>query len=138
MVLIPPVHFHLNSSNVWFGNRCGSSCSHGFAAAGVVGALYSLATFGLGLSNGPVFLFTETPTFVPGWGRPFLKNNGSYLGDSDLWTKCIEPEGVVEFNLGLFATLLVVASLELVLCGIQIVNGLFGCICGTCGSREEA
>lgn len=42
----------------------------------------------------------------------------------------------MEFNLGLFATLLVAASVELVLCVIQMVNGLFGCICGTCGGKE--
>ncbi|KAK6323417.1 transmembrane 4 L6 family member 4 isoform X1 [Coregonus clupeaformis] len=138
MCLIPAIHIHLTSSNGCCANRCGMFLSIGFAAAGVVGALYSLATSALGLSNGPVCLFMETPTSVPGWGRPFLNNNGSYLGDSDLWAKCKEPKGVVEFNLGLFATLLVVACLELVLCGIQMVNGLFGCICGTCVGKEEA
>lgn len=63
-------------------------------------------------------------------------SNGSYLGESELWNTCLEPKGVVEFNLGLFATLLVAASVELVLCVIQMVNGLFGCICGTCGGKE--
>ncbi|KAK6291814.1 hypothetical protein J4Q44_G00375990 [Coregonus suidteri] len=111
--------------------------SIGFAAAGVVGALYSLATSALVLANGPVCLFLAPGETVPNWGRPFMNNSGNYLGDSELWKTCKEPEDVVQFNIGLFATLLVAASLELVLCGIQMVNGLFGCICGTCGGKEE-
>lgn len=63
-------------------------------------------------------------------------STGSYLGDRTTWDVCIIPENVVEFNVGLFSTLLVAACVELVLCLIQMVNGLFGCICGTCGSKE--
>ncbi|XP_010897478.1 transmembrane 4 L6 family member 5 [Esox lucius] len=137
MCLVPAIHIHLTSSNGCCANRCGMFLSIGFAAAGVVGALYSLATSALGLANGPVCLYADT-TSVLVWGRPFLNNNGSYLGNSDLWKTCLEPEDVVQFNLGLFATLVVAASLELVLCAIQMVNGLFGCLCGTCGGKEEA
>lgn len=53
-----------------------------------------------------------------------------------MWKWCILPENVVEFNLGLFSTLLVMASLELILCLVQMVNGLFGCLCGTCAGKE--
>ncbi len=60
----------------------------------------------------------------------------SYLGDSDLWDICEEPENIVQFNIGLFSALLVAACLELLLCGFQVFNGLFGCICGTCGHKE--
>ncbi|XP_036843250.1 transmembrane 4 L6 family member 4-like isoform X1 [Oncorhynchus mykiss] len=138
MCLIPAIHIHLTSSKGCCANRCGMFLSIGFAAAGVVGALYSLATAALVLANGPVCLFKAPGDKDASWGRPFFKNNGSYLGDSELWTTCEEPKDVVEFNIGLFATLLVAASVELVLCVIQMVNGLFGCICGTCGGKEEA
>lgn len=60
----------------------------------------------------------------------------NYLGNSEIWNTCKEPNNVVEFNIGLFATLLVAACLELLLCLFQVLNGLFGCICGTCNRKE--
>ncbi|KAL0970022.1 hypothetical protein UPYG_G00236080 [Umbra pygmaea] len=136
MCLVPAIHIHLTSSNGCCANRCGMFLSIGFAAAGVVGALYSLSTSALGLSNGPVCLY-KPKTGTEMWGRPFLEDEGNYLGNTSLWNTCIEPDNVVEFNVGLFATLLVAACVELVLCAIQMVNGLFGCLCGTCSSKEE-
>lgn len=65
-----------------------------------------------------------------------FSSNGSYLTDKEMWKWCKLPENVVEFNVGLFSTLLVAACVELVLCLIQMVNGLFGCICGTCSGKE--
>ncbi|MCJ8748352.1 hypothetical protein PDJAM_G00163770 [Pangasius djambal] len=56
----------------------------------------------------------------------------SYLKNQDLWNLCTEPKGVVEFNIGLFSTLLVCSALQLVLCASQMINGLIGCICGAC------
>lgn len=140
MVLIPAFHIHLTSSGKCCANRCGMFLSIGFAALGVVGAIYSLSAASLGLSNGPTCLYI-TDEFQNGtWGTPFASSDGNgtghYLSDSSLWDICIEPKGVVEFNLGLFATLLAMSSLQLVLCAIQMVNGLFGCLCGTCGGKE--
>lgn len=65
-----------------------------------------------------------------------LYSNGSYLTNKRMWDWCKRPEDVVEFNVALFSTLLVAACVELVLCLIQMVNGLFGCICGTCAGKE--
>lgn len=65
-----------------------------------------------------------------------LFSNGSYLADKDMWNWCKAPENVVEFNVALFSTLLAAACMELVLCLIQMVNGLFGCICGTCSGNK--
>uniref|UniRef100_UPI0037E953FD transmembrane 4 L6 family member 5 n=1 Tax=Semicossyphus pulcher TaxID=241346 RepID=UPI0037E953FD len=135
MVLIPAIHIHLTSAKNCCSNRCGMFLSIGFAAAGVVGAIYSLSVAALGLSNGPVCLFIDNH-LAPQWGAPFANSNGSYLSDKELWSLCIEPDNVVEFNVGLFSTLLVAACLELVLCLIQMINGLFGCICGTCSGKE--
>ncbi|KAF4072777.1 hypothetical protein AMELA_G00251370 [Ameiurus melas] len=55
-----------------------------------------------------------------------------YLQQPDLWSLCTEPKGVVEFNIGLFSTLLVCSGLQLILCASQMINGLMGCICGAC------
>ncbi|KAF3840714.1 hypothetical protein F7725_006576 [Dissostichus mawsoni] len=45
------------------------------------------------------------------------------------------PKNIVQFNIGLFATLLATSGLQLILCAIQMINGLFGCLCGTCGDK---
>uniref|UniRef100_A0A8C6LZU8 Transmembrane 4 L six family member 21b n=1 Tax=Nothobranchius furzeri TaxID=105023 RepID=A0A8C6LZU8_NOTFU len=122
MVLIPAIHIHLTSAKNCCANRCGMFLSIGFAAAGVLGAIFSLSVASVGLANGPVCSSS--------------KDSGSYLSDKSLWSLCKIPENVIEFNVGLFSTLLVAASLELILCAIQMVNGLFGCLCGTCSGKE--
>ncbi|XP_028827714.1 transmembrane 4 L6 family member 4 [Denticeps clupeoides] len=135
MVLIPAIHIHLTGKKGCCANRCGMFLSIGFAAVGVLGALYNLATASVGLSKGPVCLYQASATQQV-WGRPF-DNNGTYLSHPDTWDKCLEPKDVVQFNVALFAILLVAACLELILCGFQMVNGLFGCICGTCNSSDS-
>uniref|UniRef100_A0A8C3G5E4 Transmembrane 4 L six family member 21b n=1 Tax=Cyclopterus lumpus TaxID=8103 RepID=A0A8C3G5E4_CYCLU len=135
LVLIPAIHIHLTSANGCCANRCGMFLSIGFAALGVVGAVYSLSVAALGLANGPTCLWSNEFNTSPEWGTPF---NSSYLTDKEQWSWCLIPENVVEFNVGLFSTLLVAACVELALCLIQMVNGLFGCICGTCEVLEEA
>ncbi|XP_030017975.1 transmembrane 4 L6 family member 5 [Sphaeramia orbicularis] len=136
MVLIPAIHIHLTSAKNCCANRCGMFLSIGFAAAGVVGAVYSLSVAALGLANGPLCYWSNADNIIPQWGTPFFNSTGSYLGDKDMWKWCKIPENVVGFNVGLFSTLLVASCLELVLCAIQMVNGLFGCLCGTCGGKE--
>ncbi|XP_074518432.1 transmembrane 4 L6 family member 5 [Halichoeres trimaculatus] len=136
MILIPAIHIHLTSAEKCCANRCGMFLSIGFAAAGVVGAIYSLSVAALGLSNGPFCLWLNSTTMVAEWEAPFAGTEGSYLSDKTMWTLCQEPKDVVSFNVGLFSTLLVAASLELILCLIQMVNGLFGCLCGTCSGKE--
>ncbi|XP_054457814.1 transmembrane 4 L6 family member 5 [Anoplopoma fimbria] len=135
MVLIPAIHIHLTSAKNCCANRCGMFLSIGFGAVGVVGAVYSLSVAALGLANGPTCFWSNIDNPIPRWGTPFANSNGSYLSDKELWSWCKAPENVVEFNLGLFSTLLVAACVELALCLIQMVNGLFGCICGTCGKE---
>ncbi|XP_041926047.1 transmembrane 4 L6 family member 5 [Alosa sapidissima] len=137
MVLVPAIHIHLTGKVGCCANRCGMFLSIGFAALGVVGALYSMSVAALGLSKGPICRYwsIENPIFGQ-WGRPF-DNNGTYLSNPDSWKLCLEPENVVEFNVALFAVLLATACLELGLCGFQMVNGLFGCLCGTCRGKED-
>lgn len=62
----------------------------------------------------------------------FLHSDPSYLTDNRLWGICSEPENIVQFHIGLFATLLATSILQVILCGFQMINGLFGCLCGTC------
>ncbi|KAM9717748.1 transmembrane 4 L6 family member 5 [Menidia menidia] len=136
LVLIPAIHIHLTSAKNCCSNRCGMFLSIGFAALGVVGALYSLTVAGVGLANGPTCFWRNDNSPMGMWGAPFANSTGSYLGDKEMWKWCEIPENVVEFNVALFSTLLVAACVQVVLCMIQMVNGLFGCLCGTCSSKE--
>lgn len=131
MVLIPAIHIHLTGKQGCCANRCGMFLSIGFAAIGVAGALYSLGVAAAGMANGPV-----CSTANGAWERPFENGTANYLQNPETWKICILPENVVEFNVGLFSTLLVASCVELVLCGFQMVNGLFGCLCGTCNSKS--
>ncbi|KAM6970600.1 transmembrane 4 L6 family member 4 [Aplochiton taeniatus] len=129
MVLIPALHIHLVGSQGCCANRCGMFLSIAFAAVGVAGALYSFIVAILGLINGPLC------KVILIWGTPFKDRDMDYLSHSNQWQICTEPKNVVEFNIGLFSTLLATSSLQIVLCAIQMVNGLFGCLCGTCKDK---
>lgn len=61
-----------------------------------------------------------------------VHSEGKYLTDDLLRLRCLLPKNIVQFHIGLFATLLATSCLQVVLCGIQMINGLFGCLCGTC------
>nr|XP_023680502.1 transmembrane 4 L6 family member 5-like [Paramormyrops kingsleyae]XP_023680503.1 transmembrane 4 L6 family member 5-like [Paramormyrops kingsleyae] len=126
LVLIPAIHIHSTGTMGLFANRCGMFLSIALAAVGVIGALYSLTVAVLGIVNGP------TCRGLILWGTPFKDRQDSYLNNRNLWSLCREPSNVVEFNLGLFSILLGASILELLLCGFQMVNGLFGCLFGTC------
>ncbi|XP_053187310.1 transmembrane 4 L6 family member 1 [Scomber japonicus] len=129
MVLLPALYIHMTGEKGCCGNRCGMFLSIAFAAVGVAGALYSLIVAVLGLHNGPLC------KNVLIWTTPFKNSDPSYLTDSSGWWKCTEPSNIVHFNIGLFGTLLATSCLQVVLCGIQMINGLFGCLCGTCTEK---
>ncbi|KAG8136032.1 hypothetical protein E2320_009004 [Naja naja] len=81
-----------------------------FAAVGIVGAGYNFAVSVVALNRGPK----------------------DYLGDHSLWTACQSPKSIVPWNLTLFSLLLLMSGIQLILCAIQAINGLFGAICGDC------
>ncbi|XP_063343208.1 transmembrane 4 L6 family member 5-like [Pelmatolapia mariae] len=131
MVLLPALYIHLTGKQGCCGNRCGMFLSIAFAAVGVAGALYSLIVAALGLQNGPL---CKTVLL---WTTPFkeLTGDNNYLKNDKLWSLCTEPKNIVQFNLGLFGTLLATSCLQVILCAIQMINGLFGCLCGTCNKE---
>lgn len=131
MVLLPALYIHLTGKQGCCGNRCGMFLSIAFAAVGVAGGLYSLIVAALGLQNGPL-----CKTILI-WTTPFkdLTGDYNYLKNDKLWSLCTEPKNIVQFNLGLFGTLLATSCLQVILCAIQMINGLFGCLCGTCNKE---
>uniref|UniRef100_A0A8C2ICV4 Uncharacterized protein n=1 Tax=Cyprinus carpio TaxID=7962 RepID=A0A8C2ICV4_CYPCA len=112
LVLIPAIHIHSTGRQ-----GCCMFLSIIFAAVGVAGALYSGTIAAVGLIHGKVVFRNEHLV------EKIIERNR-------------EPENIVVFNIGLFSALLVAACLELLLCGFQVLNGLFGCICGTCNHKE--
>nr|XP_028559499.1 transmembrane 4 L6 family member 1-like [Podarcis muralis] len=76
------------------------------------------------------------------WGRPFESSledfsEKNYLFDTSLWDVCRDPPGVTRFNVILFSIILASGLVEFCLCTLQILNGLFGCVCGTCNEEEK-
>ncbi|XP_048884907.1 transmembrane 4 L6 family member 5 [Brienomyrus brachyistius] len=137
MVLIPAIHIHLTGKQGCCANRCGMFLSIGFAAVGVVGGLYCFSVSIVGLINGPMCNYKNPDTLSLQWGTPFINSTESYLTDREMWDICLEPKDVVQFNVGLFSTMLIAGGLEIILCTIQVVNGLFGCLCGTCNKKQS-
>ncbi|XP_069776053.1 transmembrane 4 L6 family member 4-like [Narcine bancroftii] len=138
LILFPAIHIHATGSKGCCANRCGMFLSIIFALLGMVGSCYCLILSALGLVNGPTCRVTSE-----NWTRPFFITEESvelsednYLFNPERWNECLEPKNVVLFNVVLFALLICFCSIELVLCLIQTINGLFGCLCGTCRSRR--
>ncbi|XP_054570083.1 transmembrane 4 L6 family member 4-like [Eptesicus fuscus] len=96
-----------------------------FAGIGFLGAGYSFVISLISVRRGPKCLMDNNE-----WGYPF--HDGDYLNDEALWSKCHKPENVVSWNLTLFSVLLIIAVFQMLLCTIQVVNGLLGTLCGDC------
>ncbi|XP_028277413.1 transmembrane 4 L6 family member 4-like [Parambassis ranga] len=142
LCLIPALYIHLTGEQGCCGNRFGMLLSIIFAAIGVVGAFYSFIVALLGLTNGPLCRVESHPSialYSEIWTTPFKDSTHStYLNNYTQWNICIEPKDVVQFNMGLFISLMIASGLQGLLCAIQMINGLFGCLCGTCFNKEEA
>ncbi|XP_037683446.1 transmembrane 4 L6 family member 4 [Choloepus didactylus] len=108
------------------GKRFAMFTSAIFAAVGIVGAGYSFVVSAVSINKGPKCFMSSNST----WGYPF--HDGDYLNDKDLWSKCKEPADVIPWNLTLFSILLVIGGIQIILCAIQVVNGLLGTLCGDC------
>ncbi|XP_066467154.1 transmembrane 4 L6 family member 5-like [Tiliqua scincoides] len=140
MVLVPAVHIQATGRHGCCGNRCGMCISVLLAVVGVVGAAYAVGVSMLGLVHGPLCRYRLENGTLSDWERPFRTNpkefsQESYLFEQELWDTCEDPPGVIRFNVILFSLILGAGVLELVLCLVQVLNGLFGCLCGTC--KEE-
>uniref|UniRef100_A0A8C3WYI0 Transmembrane 4 L six family member 4 n=1 Tax=Catagonus wagneri TaxID=51154 RepID=A0A8C3WYI0_9CETA len=108
------------------GKRFAMFTSTIFAVVGFLGAGYSFIISAVSINKGPKCLIASNST----WGYPF--RDGDYLGNNDLWSKCQKPDNVVPWNLTLFSILLIVGGAQMVICAIQVINGLLGTLCGDC------
>ncbi|XP_006102833.1 transmembrane 4 L6 family member 5 [Myotis lucifugus] len=112
------------------GNRCRMLRSVFCSALGMIGAIYCLSVSGTGLRDGPKCLLKDGS-----WDTPFKKTEESYLFNRTLWDLCQEPPNVVTWHVTLFSLLLAASCLELVLCGVQVVNAAVGVLCGDCRKK---
>ncbi|KAI7790057.1 hypothetical protein IRJ41_012714 [Triplophysa rosa] len=101
---------------------------------GVAGALYCMIVSVVGLQDGPL-CDTGDGTFI----YPFFNQTAeeSYLFNHTAWTECERPQNVVVWNVVLFSILLGVGTVEAMLLLAQVVNGLIGCLCGTCMNNNQ-
>ncbi|KAJ1113277.1 hypothetical protein NDU88_001531 [Pleurodeles waltl] len=117
-------------------NRCGMFISVILSAVGALGGIYCMIISSLGLIGGPLCSTDGESYFYP-----FRTNStweGNYLFNQTSWSICKAPENIVLWNIVLFSVLLSVGTIEAVLCITQMINGLLGCLCGTCMRKRRA
>ncbi|XP_067412910.1 transmembrane 4 L6 family member 5-like isoform X2 [Emydura macquarii macquarii] len=141
MNLIPAIYIQATGRKGCCGNRCGMFLSIFFALVGVAGAVYAVSISTLGLVHGPLCQLQHPNSSFTQWLQPFRSTDydlseQSYLFNTSMWDACVNPPGVVQFNVILFSLVLGAALLELLLCGVQVLNGFFGCLCGTCNKSR--
>ncbi|XP_076727458.1 transmembrane 4 L6 family member 5-like [Callospermophilus lateralis] len=95
---------------------------------GILGAIYCLCVSGHGLRHGPKCSVNGK------WDYHFRKNSGAYLNNCTQWNLCEEPRNVVPWNVMLFCLLAIISSLEILLCGIQLVTATVA-ICSNCRKK---
>ncbi|XP_067417935.1 transmembrane 4 L6 family member 5 [Emydura macquarii macquarii] len=109
------------------GNRCQMLRSVFASLWGGLGALYCLVVSDAGLTYGPLCLHAQGK-----WGRPFSPCSESYLVNRKMWDQCMSPPQAVLWNVVLFSITLDLGALELLLCTVQVLNGLLGTLCWDC------
>ncbi|XP_063302117.1 transmembrane 4 L6 family member 5 [Pelobates fuscus] len=118
------------------GNRCRMLRSIFSSLFGALGGFYCIVVSGTALNDGPLCNNQEAGQ-VAKWGYHLKGLNTSYLSNQTSWNDCKEPKNIALWNITLFSILLGLGCLEFLLCAIQIVNALFGVICGDCRKKGK-
>ncbi|NXP11796.1 T4S1 protein, partial [Thinocorus orbignyianus] len=124
------------------GTRHNAFISAVLSKLALLGAAACFVLSGVGLTNGPL-CFYNTSEHGSLWGYPFLDagcqepgaRTENYLYGCYTWSICLEPAGVVVWNVVLFSLLLLINAAEMVLASLQILNGCLGCLCGFCEEK---
>ncbi|KAM9613852.1 transmembrane 4 L6 family member 19 isoform 1-T1 [Morphnus guianensis] len=128
------------------GTRRNAFISAVLSKLALLGAAACFVLSGVGLTDGPLCFYNASEHGHGHgilWDYPFLDTSGkepdtraqNYLYDHRTWSTCLEPEGIVAWNVVLFSLLLLVSATEMVLASLQILNGCLGCLCGFCEGK---
>ncbi|XP_010131587.1 PREDICTED: transmembrane 4 L6 family member 19-like [Buceros rhinoceros silvestris] len=130
------------------GTRSNAFISAVLSKLAVLGAAACFVLSGVGLTNGPLCSYNASKHGHGHeilWGYPFLDAGDqepdirgkaeNYILDRRTWSICLEPEGVVAWNVVLFSLLMLISAAEMVLASLQILNGCLGCLCGFCEGK---
>ncbi|XP_016113983.1 transmembrane 4 L6 family member 4-like [Sinocyclocheilus grahami] len=103
-----------------------------FAAAGAVGAAYSVIVSCVAINHGPKCFTSYLNGTVQAINVTYPFADGNYLSNRTLWDLCDGPGDIITWHLTLFCILLVTGLVQIGLCAFQVINGLIGTICGDC------
>uniref|UniRef100_A0A8V5FHK3 Uncharacterized protein n=1 Tax=Melopsittacus undulatus TaxID=13146 RepID=A0A8V5FHK3_MELUD len=121
------------------GTRRNAFISAVLSKLALLGAAACFIFSGVGLTNGPLCFYNASEhghRHGTVWGYPFLDAE-NYLYDRRTWSTCLEPEGIVAWNVVFFSLLLLISAAEMVLASFQILNGCLGCLCGFCDGKKS-
>ncbi|KAK1168660.1 transmembrane 4 L6 family member 5-like isoform X1 [Acipenser oxyrinchus oxyrinchus] len=112
-------------------------CSTLYSAVALTGSTLCFMICCTGLVKGPLCAYKVTFSNKSQgleWGYPleqFSTREVNYLYNRTSWfTVCVEPHNVVIWNVVLFCILLALSGAEALLCVVQILNGITGCVFG--------
>ncbi|KFO81221.1 Transmembrane 4 L6 family member 1, partial [Cuculus canorus] len=127
------------------GTRRNAFISAVLSKLALLGATACFVLSGVGLTNGPLCFYNasqQSSGLGTLWGYPFLDSGSqepdrteNYLYNPHTWSTCLEPAGIVVWNVVLFSLLLLFSAAEMVLASLQILNGCLGFLCGFCEGK---
>uniref|UniRef100_A0A3Q2ZSI6 Si:dkey-83h2.3 n=1 Tax=Kryptolebias marmoratus TaxID=37003 RepID=A0A3Q2ZSI6_KRYMA len=137
LLLLPEldIHFllegHVTKEATWATGLWGSGflmlCQVLYSCVGLLAAFICFLVSGTGLVNGPLCQYNSPSG--PTWGAPL--GHSGYLYNRTMWSGvCMKPESVVQWNVVLFAVMGTISALQVLLCGLNVLNSMMGLILG--------
>ncbi|XP_056420417.1 transmembrane 4 L6 family member 19 isoform X2 [Hyla sarda] len=123
------------------GPRCDMFLSGVSSFVALLGATISLLVSVAGLFSGPYCLLQENDGAAQKWDYPKhnIFNNSSVVMVPDMssWSgACIEPPYIETWHSSFFILMSMSNILQIMLCLSQIVNVIFGVLCGHCDQKK--
>ncbi|XP_063762983.1 transmembrane 4 L6 family member 19 isoform X2 [Eleginops maclovinus] len=103
-----------------------------FSGVCVLSAGFCSLVSATALTQGPLCLYNDTHTLT--WGvplQPLADRHSGYLYNRSVWySVCVQPGGVVLWNVVLFGVMGGVSALQTLLCGVNVLNTMLGLLLG--------